>query len=96
MKISTSILTTVFGILMIMPSAVAAVSYFDQDGWPNWIGRLHNNGEKKQSVEMEAKYMPLSLIKTGGFNKMVSEVEALDSVDTTKQPSWIGELRDQQ
>lgn len=96
MKITTPILTTVFSILMAMPSAVAAVSYFDHDGWPNWIDRIDGNREEEYSVEMQAKYIPLSLIKTGGFEKMVKEVEMIPNLNTAQWPSWIGELRNQQ
>ena len=91
MKITTSILTFTFALLMVMPSSVAAVYY--ADGWPNWIGRNDNlYTTSKQRPEMAAKYLPLSLIKTGGFAKMVAEVNAMPNVDTTKWPSWIGEL----
>jgi hypothetical protein len=93
MKITTPILTFTFALLMVMPSTVAAAYYADADGWPNWIGRNDNlYVTSKQRPEMAAKYLPLSLIKTGGFEKMVAEVNAMPNVDTTKWPTWIGEL----
>ncbi len=96
MKISTSLLTATFALLMVAPSTTAAAYYADSDGWPNWIGRL--NGQmfvKNQRPEMAAKYLPLSLVKTGTLKKIVEEVESTGSVDTTGWPSWIGELIEQ-
>lgn len=63
------------------------------DGWPKWIGR-HNilYYTYRQKPEMAAKYLPLGLIKTGGFQKLVGEVADTPSVDTTDWPSWIGEI----
>lgn len=94
MRITTSILTATFALLMVMPSTVAAAYYADSDGWPNWIGRDDNlYYTSKQRPEMAAKYLPLSLIKTGRLQEMLDEVEAMPNVDTTIWPSWIGELR---
>lgn len=93
MKITTSILTTVFALLMMMPSTVAASYYADADGWPSWIGRNDDlYATYKQRPEMAAKFIPLSLVKTGGFEKIVTEVEGTANVDTTKWSNWIDEL----
>lgn len=78
--------------MMVIPSTVAA-AYADADGWPLWVGREEKlYYTSKQRPEMAAKYLPLSLIKTGRFEEMVEEVEGTANVDTTKWPSWIGKL----
>ena len=75
-----------------------------EDGWPKWIGRLSGftfaacgDGSycriNRMRPEMAAKYLPLSLIKTGRFEEIVAEVADTPNVDTTDWPSWIGEVK---
>ena len=89
-------LALLLGSVPAAPAVEAApYRYTDRDanGWPRWIGRVDSLYETyKLRPTMQAKYLPLSLIKTGGFEKMVQEVKGTSNVDTTKWPSWIGEL----
>ena len=63
------------------------------NGWPKWIGRLDDRMYRDSlRPEMAAKYLPLSLIRTGGFEKLVKEVMETPNVDTTQWPGWIGEV----
>lgn len=104
MKYITLSLVAFTGLLVATPQAEAASSMFEyrphiyqtsyQDGWPTWIGRLHELAYQHYSKpSMEALYLPLSLIRTGGFADLVEEVEQTPNVDTTDWPSWIGRLR---
>ena len=61
--------------------------------WPLGIGRTRSMDTYRMRPEMAAKYLPLSLIKTGGFAELLQEVEATPNVDTTDWPSWIGDVR---
>lgn len=76
-----------------------AYRYADKfkDGWPKWIGRLSSPdyilATYKQKPEMAEKYLPLSLIKTGGMSELIEEVENTPNVDTGSWPSWIGTLK---
>ncbi|MAE68296.1 MAG: hypothetical protein QF793_04230 [Candidatus Peribacteraceae bacterium] len=95
------------GISSTIPAAEAApyrYSVRDADGWPMWIGRLKGIEFSKCGdgtdchinrlrPEMAAKYLPLSLIKTGRFAEILEEVENTPNVDTRVWPSWIGELK---
>tara|TARA_Y100000310_G_scaffold304293_1_gene343294 strand:- start:106 stop:423 length:318 start_codon:yes stop_codon:yes gene_type:complete len=69
-------------------------TYGAQDRWPGWIGRISSKYFTYDDLpELEAKYLPLALIKTGTFSQMVDQVESTPNVDTTDWPSWIGTLR---
>src|SRR3989344_8279124 len=62
------------------------------DGWPKWIGRVDDLAfAHRQRPELAAKYLPLSLVKTGGFQKLVKEVMETPGAVTSDWPSWIGE-----
>ena len=64
-----------------------------QNGWPKWIGRLDAPAfAHPQRREMAGKYLPLSLIRTGGFQKLVKEVMEPPGAVTTGWPGWIGEV----
>ncbi len=101
-------LALLLGTVPVAPTVEAAPHRFsdkDADGWPRWISRLSlgftfascGDGSychiNKLRPEMAAKYLPLSLIKTGRFEEILAEVEDTPNVDTRDWPSWIGELR---
>ena len=93
------------GLLMALPlapKAEAASSMFShdvysyEDGWPKWIGRLVAGRLSQvitQKPKMAPEYLPLSLVRTGGLQKLLEEVMNTPNVDTTNWPSWIGRLR---
>ena len=70
--------------------------YVFADGWPKWIGRISTKYFTYDDLpEISEKYLPLALIKTGGFKQLVDEVQSTPNVDLTKWPSWIGNVRSQ-
>lgn len=86
--------------LVVAPQAHAASSMFtvtsysqmSSAGWPEWIGRLEDIAYLRyKRPQMSVQYLPLSLIRTGGFEKLVNEVLATPNVDRTDWPSWINE-----
>lgn len=89
------------GLVTATPEAKAASSMFEYrphiyqlsyvDGWPKWIGRLHEIAYRRyQKPEMAAQYLPLSLVRTGRIEEIVEEVLDTPNVDTTDWPTWLG------
>lgn len=100
-------LALLLGSVPAAPTAQAApVRYTERTGkiWPQWIGRLPTfsfslctDGTmcrfNRVRPEMAQKYLPLSLIKTGGMADLIREVENTPNVDTRDWPAWIGDLK---
>jgi len=91
-------LAITFGSISAAPTAQAAPSRYSvttSKVWPQWIGRLDSRryDTYKLRPEMAQKYLPLSLIKTGGMADLIREVENTPNVDTRNWPTWIGELK---
>ena len=95
-------LVALAGLAVATPQAEAASSMFEyrphiytynyNDGWPKWIGRLHEIAYRQYlRPELSTKYLPLSLVRTGGFEAIVNEVSGTPNVDTTNWPEWIGD-----
>ncbi|MDA0376577.1 MAG: hypothetical protein O3A80_04695 [bacterium] len=88
-------LTLTVGTISVAPAVEAApYRYAVNNSWPQWIGRIDSPYETyKLRPQMQAKYLPLSLIKTGGMADLIREVENTPNVDTRNWPTWVGDLK---
>lgn len=89
-------LTLLLGSVPVAPTVQAApYRYAVNNSWPQWIGRLDSRryDTYKLRPEMAQKYLPLSLIKTGGMAALIREVENTPNVDTRNWPTWVGDLK---
>lgn len=85
---------SLFAVMLLVPTLASAAGYYDySDGWPRWIGTLDSQYiQRGGRLTHNPMYLPRSLIRTGGFTKMLNEVES-SNADTSNWPSWIQEIR---